>query len=157
VAITSDHGEEFGEHGGSSHGKTLYEEVLNVPFIIRFPDEAVHGPTGVPVSGVDIGPTLLEAAGVAKPEGFAPYGVSALPADPDRPIVSVSGLRRLPRDARSRQRAVRRGAWKLLVNDTFRSAALYDLASDPLEQVNLVDRRPDIAAHLAADLRQLAP
>lgn len=37
IIITSDHGEEFGEHGGECHGKTLYDEVLRVPLLIRWP------------------------------------------------------------------------------------------------------------------------
>ena len=37
VALTADHGEEFWEHGERGHGKTLYEEVVRVPLIVRFP------------------------------------------------------------------------------------------------------------------------
>ena len=37
VVILSDHGEEFAEHGGWLHGKTLYEEAIRVPLLIKFP------------------------------------------------------------------------------------------------------------------------
>ena len=37
VIITSDHGEEFGEHGGKFHGRELHDELLRVPLIIRMP------------------------------------------------------------------------------------------------------------------------
>lgn len=37
VIVTADHGEEFGEHGGTKHGKTLYDEVVHVPLLIRWP------------------------------------------------------------------------------------------------------------------------
>ncbi|MBD3261086.1 MAG: sulfatase-like hydrolase/transferase [Candidatus Altiarchaeales archaeon] len=37
IVITSDHGEEFAEHGGFDHVNTLYEEVLHVPLLIRIP------------------------------------------------------------------------------------------------------------------------
>ncbi len=37
VIVTSDHGEEFFEHGGTGHGFTFYEEMLRIPWILRFP------------------------------------------------------------------------------------------------------------------------
>jgi arylsulfatase A-like enzyme len=36
VIVTSDHGEEFQEHGGLLHGRTLYEEQLHVPLFLSF-------------------------------------------------------------------------------------------------------------------------
>ncbi len=50
VIITSDHGEEFGEHGGLWHGRTLYDEVLRVPLLIHWPGETPrieHGLIGL--------------------------------------------------------------------------------------------------------------
>ncbi len=43
VLLTSDHGEEFYEHGGWKHGFTLYEEQLRVPFVLRLPGRAHAG------------------------------------------------------------------------------------------------------------------
>ena len=43
IALVSDHGEEFSEHGGWSHGRTLYQEQLEIALIVRFP-----GPTPAP-------------------------------------------------------------------------------------------------------------
>lgn len=58
VIITSDHGEEFGEHGGSMHGRTLYDEVLRVPLLIRWPGIAGYREHGL--VGLDrIAPALL--------------------------------------------------------------------------------------------------
>ena len=37
IIITADHGEEFGEHGGTQHGRTLHDEVLRVPLLIYWP------------------------------------------------------------------------------------------------------------------------
>jgi len=70
--LTSDHGEEFGEHNGFSHGRTLYEELLRVPLIVRFPDRPpARLYTGVRT--MDIAPTLLQLAGVP----FDPSGMHA--------------------------------------------------------------------------------
>ncbi|TNE90058.1 MAG: hypothetical protein EP330_09525 [Deltaproteobacteria bacterium] len=63
VVVTSDHGEEFMEHGGWEHGQTLYHEVLDVPLIVRFPDGHA-GREARRAQLVDVFPTLLGAAGV---------------------------------------------------------------------------------------------
>ncbi|MEY2807536.1 MAG: hypothetical protein RIR65_1953 [Planctomycetota bacterium] len=63
VALHSDHGEEFWEHGGYEHGHALVEEVLRVPLIVAAPGLA---PARVPerVRSMDLGPTLLELCGL---------------------------------------------------------------------------------------------
>ena len=66
VIVTADHGEEFGEHGGSYHGTTLYDEQVRVPLLWSSPGETVAGVSEVPVELVDIGTTLLSAAGVPR-------------------------------------------------------------------------------------------
>ena len=65
--ITSDHGEEFGEHGGLIHPATLYDELLRVPLIFRgtlLPKGRVEARL---VSSVDIAPTVLGIAGLQIP------------------------------------------------------------------------------------------
>ncbi len=68
VLLVSDHGEEFLDHGGWQHGKTLYGEQLRVPLIIRFPEGRHAGvETDITAQHVDIAPTILRAAGLALP------------------------------------------------------------------------------------------
>ncbi len=65
IVLVSDHGEEFGEHGGFDHGRTLYEEQLRVPLIIKYPHSRWAGTVVTePVSTIDVAPTLLEYVGV---------------------------------------------------------------------------------------------
>ena len=64
VIITSDHGEEFFDHGNKGHKKTLYVESVHVPLIIKFPDSIREGRDDRLVSLVDLFPTILDAAGV---------------------------------------------------------------------------------------------
>ncbi len=61
---TSDHGEELLDHGAIGHGGTLYEEVVQVPLVLRLPD-AAHAGTRIssPVSLIDIAPTILGMIG----------------------------------------------------------------------------------------------
>ncbi|UCH36034.1 MAG: sulfatase [Armatimonadota bacterium] len=68
VALLSDHGEEFLDHGGLRHKLTLYRELLHVPFIIRAPRETQRV-TDTPVSNLDLMPTLLALAGIPQPGG----------------------------------------------------------------------------------------
>jgi arylsulfatase A-like enzyme len=64
VILTSDHGEEFGEHGGLGHGRTLFSEVIRVPLWVRYPRGAGGGArVDRDVSLVDVLPTLLQATG----------------------------------------------------------------------------------------------
>jgi len=64
VIVTSDHGEEFFEHGGIGHRHTLYEEVARVPLLLRLPGVL---PAGARIAGAvavsDILPTVLELIG----------------------------------------------------------------------------------------------
>jgi arylsulfatase A-like enzyme len=64
VVVVSDHGEEFLDHGGLTHGRTLYDEVLRVPLIVHAPGRT-PAEVRAPVSLVDLAPTLLELCGVA--------------------------------------------------------------------------------------------
>ncbi len=63
VVVTSDHGEEFFDHGALSHGRTLYDEMLRVPLIVRLPGAAARE-VRAPVSLIDVTPTLLDACGL---------------------------------------------------------------------------------------------
>jgi len=62
--VTSDHGDEFFEHGGKGHGLTLYRELIHVPLTIRAPGGLRGHVIDTPVSLIDVVPTVLELAGV---------------------------------------------------------------------------------------------
>lgn len=90
VVITSDHGEEFGEHGFLQHSSALFDEVMHIPLLVWGPGRI---PAGRRVAGVasliDIHPTLLEIAGL--PPAADVDGLSLLPATqsgalPDRAV-----------------------------------------------------------------------
>jgi arylsulfatase A-like enzyme len=77
VAVTADHGEQLGEHGLVDHRLSLYEPLLHVPLVVRWPGKF---PAGLSVersvSLMDLYPTILDAAGVPVPEG---NGLDAVP------------------------------------------------------------------------------
>jgi len=149
VVFTSDHGEEFGEHGGKYH-YTLHGEVMRVPLVIKAPGLA-HREESAPAEQIDLLPTILELLAIDAPAGLPGRDLFA-PADPHHSIY----LER-DRPPQWRQRGVVRGSHKLVVveaADTLLVPAtsrneeipvtwvkpgmyLYDLARDPGETTNL--------------------
>jgi arylsulfatase A-like enzyme len=71
LIFTSDHGESFLDHGDASHGTSLYDEQIRVPLIVVDPAQRFGRPRriGVPISSVDLLPTVAELVGVATPPG----------------------------------------------------------------------------------------
>jgi arylsulfatase A-like enzyme len=65
VIILSDHGEEFGDHGGMGHGRTLHQEVLRVPLVIAAPGLLAPANVTSPTSLLDVAPTVLDLLGLA--------------------------------------------------------------------------------------------
>ena len=76
IVIHSDHGEEFGEHGGRYHGSSLYEEQIHVPLLVLGPKLGQHR-IDRPVELVDIKPTVLDF--LELPAEAALHGDSLLP------------------------------------------------------------------------------
>ncbi len=131
---TSDHGEMAGEFG--LWGKDNFmQAAVAVPLILAWPG---HWPRGAeratPVSLLDVGPTLLEA--VDAPPLPRVDGVSLLPllhdphAQADRVVLA---------EMTPPARMVRQGPWKF-INDPQHGPALFNLAEDPQERVNLAGR-----------------
>lgn len=104
VAITSDHGEALGEHGELGHGNSLYDTMLHVPLVVRWPGRLDGGRVeDAQVRLQDLYPTLLDAAGVEAPPGTgldaaslaeSPLRPRAVLAEFPRPPVSLRDLRR---------------------------------------------------------------
>jgi arylsulfatase A-like enzyme len=143
VALTSDHGEEFMEHGALGHEHSLYQELIHVPLIVSRPGTIPEGVVvGEAVSHIDVAPTLLEAAGLAPEPSFA--GRSLVPLARGEasagtgPVVSEEDYIGY-RTASHHLRAARDGRWKVILSspNVFRLGVwrreVYDLAADPGE------------------------
>lgn len=147
VVVTSDHGEEFSDHGGFQHGR-LYEEHLRIPLIVHHP-----GVTGRVVEervpNVDLMPTLLNAVG--HPVGVTLDGrvIPEAPAEDPVPVVALA----MTGDA-ERWASLLAGSQKLIVSCGQESGLeLYDLASDPGEQRDLAQTNPRRTRKLMDTLR----
>ena len=79
VILLSDHGDEFFEHGNKGHHRTVYDEVLRVPFVVRLPDGARAGAVvDDEVSLVDVMPTILDLTGAGEPPGMEGVSLQSL-------------------------------------------------------------------------------
>ncbi len=137
VVVTSDHGEEFGEHGGFGH-HSLYGEILRVPLLIKWPGGEFAGVVNSsPGSGVDIAPTLLGHAGLPS-EGLP--GAHLHSPSREGPIL-----------AGTLEHAVVSGGFKGIFGGR-QPPRLFNLIEDPGELVDLADRRPDVLANLESML-----
>jgi arylsulfatase A-like enzyme len=150
IIFTSDHGEEFLDHGHLGHGHTVHREMVNVPLMMRFPDKDAQKfgqPATVdkPVSQIDLLPSMLDYLGLqaertperpliqgksflAQLQGQAPWG--------NQPIIASHGRHG-------------RRTYRYRVEDTVyiktmfydkrpTTKELYELKSDPREQKNLI-------------------
>jgi arylsulfatase A-like enzyme len=129
VVVTSDHGEEFLEHGSLSH-TTLYDEVTRVPLLIKWPNSDRGGVVnGAPCSAVDLAPTLLEFAGL-------PFvGLPGMPLDQrdEHAPVFIGTL----------DQAVVVDGYKAIFSYATGPARLFHLADDAGELINVAASDPD--------------
>jgi len=136
IVLTSDHGDEFFEHGQKGHRANLYNATLGVPLIIRFPGGQWGGDRiGLPVSLVDIPATVLDYLRVDAWDGL--NGKSLLPLIEESPETQS---RIVFADLANRTKSMINGPWKI-VADVNGSAQLeiYDLSRDPDEQHNVIE------------------
>jgi arylsulfatase A-like enzyme len=158
VVVTSDHGEEFLEHGGVLHARTHYEELLRIPLIWRGPGLPRGVRVAEPVSLADVAPTLLARLGVA---GSAVAGRDLAPLwsgggrGEERFVVADGDRDNAEPD---RYQSIRGSRYKLIRERRSGTSRLYDLVRDPGEQRDLADREPgrrdDLARRLDAFLAE---
>jgi arylsulfatase A-like enzyme len=165
VILTSDHGEQLGEHHMLDHQYSVYQTVLHVPLVVRAPGRLAPGLDRQPVMSFDLFPTLLELTGVAPPAGLRSDAVSLLSPQPERvrfaedpstPEIGIAQVLPLhpgwdPRPFQRRLRTLVVGAHKLIWGSDGRRE-LYDLKTDSLEARDRFRDQPEVAARLETQL-----
>ena len=178
IVFTSDHGEEFLEHGRMFHGQTVYGEQVNMPLIMWGPGSVPAGRTvDQTVRTIDIMPTLLDISGLAPPAGIQGRSLRALMAEsaaagggaiaaeaPNAPgpdAVSekaetspVGGGAPPPHGTESY--SLISDGWKLIHNvkrtEEMPEFELYEVKVDPLDRHDVAGEHADIVARLAGHL-----
>jgi arylsulfatase A-like enzyme len=142
IVVTSDHGEKFMERGLLGHKKSLYEEIVHVPLMMRVPDLGGIGQANPVVEVVDIAPTILDWAGV-EPLPMA-QGDSLLPtlrrlSWTDRPAFSEESD-----SVAYRMKNLKFIRW----GNSESGLQLYDLGKDPGERTNIASEMPDVVTEM---------
>ena len=140
ILFVADHGEEFLDHGGLEHSRTLFEELIRVPLMIRVPGVSPDRIREI-VGMQDLAPTLLDLAGIEKPAEFRGESIPLVdgrfqPGE-DRTIFAET-LRFADK------RGIRTGRWKLIEDRENGAVSLYDLETDPGESRDAAADNPDV-------------
>ncbi|MGH9456670.1 MAG: sulfatase-like hydrolase/transferase [Thermoanaerobaculia bacterium] len=151
VIVTADHGEALGEHGEESHGFFAYEETLEVPLIVWEKDRLEPRADDRYVRHIDIAPTILARAGIAVPEEL-----------PGAPLFEGNQSRDTYFESMSPSL---NNGWAPLIgmiHDGHKYIdlpipELYDLASDPDEEKNIVRDNRRMTFAIRELLRGAAP
>ncbi len=159
IIVASDHGEGLGQHGRLEHGR-VYQEILRVPLIIKFPGRFELNGTRYadPVSLIDVVPTLVETLGldvgsrfVTQFEGTNVFGSSAR----GRQLYAQRTFRSRPKAwGPGKKFVLFDGRWKLH-DSTHVDNELYDLLVDPHELTNVIEEHPEVGDRMHTKLAEL--
>lgn len=157
IVVVGDHGESLGDHGEPTHASYIYDPTMRVPLLVWVPQEGYARGAVAPaqVRLIDIAPTILDLLGLAvHPEM---QGESLLPTlqDPSsgKPLPALLECL-FPRYHFNWAplRGLRTQQWKYILAP---KPELYDLEADPTETFNVISSRPEVAARLDAELKEM--
>jgi arylsulfatase A-like enzyme len=158
LVVTSDHGEEFLEHGDVLHGRTQYEEMLRVPLVLSGPGLPAGRRVAEPVSLVDVVPTVLAQLRVPAPSGLDGRDLAPLwrgEAAPELHERVLLGEADHSREAPNLTASARHGHLKLVVDRASGQVRLFDLSDDPGESRDASAQHPEEVARLRAAIDHL--
>ncbi len=145
IIITSDHGEEFLEHGQLCHGNNLYQETIHIPLIVKLPYSSKKEIIHKQVNLVDIMPTILDILNIDYPEQI--LGQSLLKREG-----LLSWLKELFKekdvtdynfaelDTKSTLKTIMTAQWKYIYDYKEKTELLYNITSDRFELNNLAEK-----------------
>lgn len=142
IIVTSDHGELFGEQGLFRHRTHLYEGVVKVPLVIKFPFSTKTGREKRLIGLTDIYPTILSICDLS-----APYEVTGKVLGKDAFVGA-----QFYNNEEGFQKSIYYEKYKYMQYERGKSPELYDLEKDPLEQVNRATTLPEITRKIKVEL-----
>ncbi|MFC2016999.1 sulfatase-like hydrolase/transferase [Chloroflexota bacterium] len=142
VIITSDHGDEFNEHGGLSHDDKMYSELIDVPLIVYGTGKS--GVCDTLVSSIDIPPTILHLFGLEPEVSFEGYSLLLGEDYPERECFGEAIDQRSQRggDIDKDIYFCREKDLKIIYRADIDRWEMYDLKEDPNEMNNIIDTSP---------------
>ena len=138
VVFTSDHGEEFGDHGMDDHGHSLHREIVHVPLIMSAPNLPAGRRVEQTVSLIDLYPTILSLCGMSNLATPDVEGTDMTPLvagrGPDR-VVFAEGML-----YGSTERALQVGGFRLMWDEQGDAYRLFRVSADPGETLDVSAR-----------------
>jgi len=146
VIYTSDHGDMLCSHSISNKGPVMYQEITNIPLLVRYPGVIPCGSVCTnTVSHIDLTPTILEVMGLPEPNLLEGESILELLSHPEaekaRDAFMEFGRYEIDHDGFGGFqliRAVCDGHYKFVVN-LLTTDELYDLEQDPYEMKNRIE------------------
>jgi len=169
VVFVADHGEALWDHPadadiavGWGHGMTLYEEVLHIPLIVKFPGSKYGGVrVESPVSQIDLLPSIADVVGATAPDNLPGVNLADVAAGREtwnsRKLFHYLDNQTSSDEAGflHRMYAVRYGKYKYILRVSPRvEEMLFDLDADRGETTNLVQANPQIAAGFRREVEE---
>jgi len=152
IIITSDHGEEFLDHGSLGHATTLYQELIHVPLIIKLPfsfRESIDSVNDEPVSIIDIFPTILGVLEITPPSEIKGINLLDIKKQPKRQkrdyLFSELTREQILKTILSKN-------WKYIYNYRNKKGELYNITKDNREMENMIHKESSIAKELRKHL-----
>ena len=140
VIYSTDHGDFCGGHGLMDKHFSMYDDILRVPLVVRWPGRIAAGsrPDGFVSQEIDIARTILEAAGIAAPESFVGTDLVAHAAGAVARRDDIFSQYFGTETGMYSSRMVRDRSWKYVWNP-LHGDELYRVETDPGELVNFVE------------------
>jgi arylsulfatase A-like enzyme len=140
IIMTSDHGDEFGEHGGLSHDDKMYSELIDMPLLIYDLSQDEGGVCDALVSNVDIPPTIIYLFGLDPVESFEGHSLLPLGGYPEKGCFGEAMDQRSQRggDMEKDSYFYREQDLKVIYRANLDSWEMYDLKADPKELNNII-------------------
>lgn len=144
VIITSDHGDEFGEHGGLSHDDKMYSELIDMPLLIYDPAKEGGEICNKLVSNIDIPPTIVHLFGLEPVEAFQGFSLLPLADYPEKGCFGEAMDQRSQRggDIEKDSYFYREQDTKVIYRANLDQWEMYDLKEDPAELANIAAMSP---------------
>lgn len=157
LIVTADHGEAFGEHGYVYHMHGVYDELVHIPLVMRFPGPPGRRPIGevsALTQTVDLLPTICDLYQVPYPRDRV-QGRSLVPLL-DGEQASVRGYVFATSQNMWPTYLVRDTRWSLMLYAGGELRSLFDLPRDPGERRDVIAAHPDVVAKMTAAFQSFA-
>lgn len=148
VVFSSDHGEEFWDHGTFGHGQSLFHELIQVPLFIKTPGGRAAERRAQPVWTVSLMPTLLDFAGIEyAADEFSAPSLRPLLESSEAPVSTLPIYSETAPEVEARHRwGVRFGDFEYMQSAEGKSGEeLYNLEEDPAQIDDLSERAPEVS------------